>query len=128
MDSTIEGVIVQIRDQLIEKIIKPLLIANFGERKNFGSFSYQQSADPAVANARVSTIISAIASQILPNNDPDVINKLREDLSLPPLSRQEVDNMRNQKQLNEQLGLLQQQLQLQQTMMQQEQGPTTEIS
>lgn len=121
LDSNIESLILQIRDQLIEKVVRPLLWHNYGEKNSFGSFAYQQSSDPAVANARVSTLISAIASQIFSSTDPDIVNKLREDLDLPPLSEDEVISMRQQKDQQKLLAELQNELQMQQTIMQQQQ-------
>lgn len=85
LDTQIRGLVEQVRDQLIEKIYRPLLVANFGvtAREGWGKFDIDPSIDPNVALQRANTIMGAIAQQIIPSTDIRVINVLRELLGLP---------------------------------------------
>lgn len=89
MDSQITSIVKQLRDQLIEKVVKPLLIWNFGITDDFGTFSLDPVEDPDAKNLLVNNIISATGSNLLMATDLGVQNKIRELLELPSLSEQE---------------------------------------
>jgi hypothetical protein len=89
MDSQITSIVKQMRDQLIEKVVKPLLIWNFGITDDFGTFSLDPVEDPDAKNLLVNNIISATGSNLLMATDLGVQNKIRELLELPALSEQE---------------------------------------
>lgn len=89
MDAQITSIVKQMRDQLIEKVVKPLLIWNFGITKDFGTFSLDPVEDPDSKNLLINNIISAASSNLIMNTDLGVQNKVRELLELPVLSEQE---------------------------------------
>jgi hypothetical protein len=82
MDAQIESIVSQIRDQLIEKVVKPLLIWNFGITSDFGTFSLDPVEDPDAKNLLITNIISAAGAQLLPTTDLQVQNKVRELLGI----------------------------------------------
>lgn len=86
MDAQIESIVTQIRDQLIEKVVKPLLIWNFGITENFGTFNLDPVEDPEAKNLLVNNIITATSSQLLQPTDLAVQNKVRELLGIPSIT------------------------------------------
>jgi hypothetical protein len=89
LDAQIESVVAQIRDQLVEKIVKPLLIWNFGVTKNFGTFKMDEIEDQESISLRVQNIISAVSSQILPAQNINIQNALYDSLGLPTVTKEE---------------------------------------
>lgn len=94
LDSMLGALVEQVKDQLIEKVVRPLLVWNFGmtAKDGWGDFKIDSSDDPNMALQKASTIVNAIASQIIPNSDLEAINSLRELLGLSPQSEQEMMN------------------------------------
>lgn len=90
LDSSIEAVVTRLKDVLIEKVIRPLIIWNFGAQKDYGEFSVETVNDPQSDSLIIGNLISAISMQILSASDPDVINALRERLHLPLVSREQI--------------------------------------
>lgn len=86
LDAQIESIVSQIRDQLIEKVIKPLLIWNFGITDNFGSFKLDEIQDQESVSLRVQNIISSVSAQILPANNIHIQNALYDSLGLPTVT------------------------------------------
>lgn len=117
LDTQIEFITDSLKDQLIEKVFRPLLGWNFDYtgRQGWGEFVVTPNRDPNVALSKASTIISAIVSQILPSADPAVINALRELLGLPQVEEPQM------------LEMLQKQIQ-QQAMQQQAMAPPAEAA
>ena len=89
MDSQIKSVIFQIRDQMIEKVVKPLLIWNFGITHDFGSFEDDNQLDPESASIRVGNIINAVSANVLKPTDLQVQNTVRNLLGIPTISKEE---------------------------------------
>lgn len=89
MDSQIEAVVLQIQDQFIEKIVRPLLIYNFSIHDDFGQFHVDPEMDPQSVSTRINNIVSAASSQIIPSSDLRVQNAVYEALGLPSVSEQE---------------------------------------
>lgn len=86
LDATIESIVTSIRDELIKRVVKPLLIFNFGEKEDFGEFTFTAQEDPSTINSKISTILSAIASGVFSPDDLGIQETLRKLLGLPPLS------------------------------------------
>lgn len=89
LDSQIESIVSQIRDQLLEKIVKPLLIWNFGVTDDFGTFKVDEIQDQESVSLRVQNIISAVSAQILPAQNLHVQNALYDSLGLPTVTKAE---------------------------------------
>ena len=86
LDAQIESIVSQIRDQLIERVIKPLLIWNFGITEDFGTFKLDEIQDQESVSLRVQNIISAVSAQILPAQNIHVVNALYDSLGLPTVT------------------------------------------
>lgn len=89
MDSQIKSVIFQIRDQMIEKVVKPLLIWNFGITHDFGTFEDDNQLDPESASMRVGNIVNAVSAGVLNKTDLQVQNTVRNLLGIPTISKEE---------------------------------------
>lgn len=107
LDSQINALVIMLRDQLIENVVRPLLQFNFGMKKDFGSFAIGDTSDPATKSMRVTNILSAVGSGILPATDLDVQNRIRLDCGLP-----ETDEKKQQEQLMQQMAQQAQQAQM----------------
>jgi hypothetical protein len=86
LDTTIADIVAQIKDQLIEKVIRPLIVANFGKQSDYGDFVVQASADPAQDSLITSNLMTAFSLGLLQSSDIDAVNALRERLKLPPVT------------------------------------------
>ena len=96
LDAQVESILLQIQDQLLEKIIKPLLLFNFGE-KRIGEFTADPVIDPETQSSRINNIISAMSSNIISPNNLEAVNSLAELLGLPSLTeRQKQEDLQNQ--------------------------------
>jgi len=104
LDSFIEGLVAALKEELIEKVIRPLLTANFGIRDEFGDFQQEKFIDPTMAAGRASNIINALSMGVLENTDLAAVNRLRTDLGISELSQEEYDNRMVAKLANEQTG------------------------
>jgi hypothetical protein len=89
MDSQIRAVIYQIRDQMIDKVVKPLLIWNFGITHDFGFFEDDNQLDPESASMRVGNIVNAVSAGVLNKTDLQVQNTVRNLLGIPTISKEE---------------------------------------
>lgn len=100
LDATIRNIIDQIRDQLIEKVIKTLVIWHFGKQKLYGSFELEVQQDPQQKAMLFNNIVTAVSTQLLDPNDPEVINNVRKYLGLTPKDAQQIeyDNVIKQQQ------------------------------
>lgn len=89
LDANIGAVATQIQEELLEKVIRPLMVWNVKKsvwKKNFGNFAKQPYNDPNFLATQASNLIAAISSQILPSSDIDVMNALREALGIAPVT------------------------------------------
>lgn len=93
MDTAIESLMETFRDNLIERVVAPLLKVNFGIMDDYGSFQVETKPNPQDASLRVSNLISAVSSGILPATDSDVINQLRSLLGIPELDSETLQRM-----------------------------------
>lgn len=85
LDCTVEAIVKQIKDEILEKAIRPLLHLNFNEIEELGDFEEVIVNDPMTKSAHLQNIVTAISMQLVDGNDPDVQNKIRELLNLPIL-------------------------------------------
>jgi hypothetical protein len=104
-DSSIEAVVGQIRDLIIEKVVKPLLIWNFGKQDDYGSFEIDKKTDPNTENLVTNTLMSAMSMGLIQGSDIEATNKLREGVGLPPITQ---DDQMMLAQLQAQMTALQQ--------------------
>ncbi len=103
-DTQIEGLVVQMRNQIIEQIVRPLLQANFGiqEQDEFGGFTSEKFLPPEMSATRVSNIMSAMLQGVLDTTDIEGVNVIRRDCGLEPLTKEEFDRRQVQKLLQQQ--------------------------
>lgn len=130
-DSTIYALTTLLKDELIIKIIKKLLIYNFPLewfKDHYGEFRFEAEEDPSVSNQRLSTITSLVASGILPQNDPEILTLIKKSLGLPTLDEEDKElqqaekaKIKAQEDLQYQLQELQTQMQMMQMQMQMQQ-------
>jgi hypothetical protein len=127
-DSTIFALTELLKEELIAKLIKPLLYYNFPLdwfKNNYGEFQFEAEEDPNVVNSRLSTISSLVASGMLNADDPEIMTIIKKNLGLPAMDAKEKaeketnkESTRVQKELQTQLQEMQTQMQLLQTQMQ----------
>lgn len=91
LDGLIEEIARQFRDRIINNIVRPLLIWNFGIKDNYGVFETEQFLDPTQSGMRVSNIMTAIQTNLFSPTDLEALNQLRKDLGLSP-KKQETFN------------------------------------
>lgn len=100
LDAGIEGTVQAIREEIINKVVKPLLIFEFGkvEGNNYGEFSFIADESAVDKNSRISTVLSAISTGLFSSDDQEIQNSIRKDLGLPPMSepeRQDSEKLKN---------------------------------
>ena len=126
IDNVLHGVIDTIKDQLIEKVAKPLLIANFGIQEDYGSFEYTAEVDPMMQMQLANTISSLVSIGILDTADQSVVDKLREFVLLPPITPEEMEAKKQMKALQDQAQMAQLDPSMQMTEGQQDPNTTPE--
>lgn len=89
LDSQIESLVVQIQDQMIEKVIRPLLLFNFNQINDFGSFKVDPELDAQTLSFKINNFVTATSAQIIPANDIRVQNAVYEALGLPTITVEE---------------------------------------
>lgn len=90
LDSQVESLVDQIREQLLEKVIRTLIIFNFGKfEEGYGSFENNSKMDPEKASTVITNIVSAVGSGIIPSNNMKVKNLLLELLGLDSVTAEE---------------------------------------
>ncbi|RCJ41167.1 hypothetical protein A6769_38695 [Nostoc punctiforme NIES-2108] len=104
LDTQIEDIVNDLRDELLEKIVRPLLMANFGPKfeDNLGEFKSDKFLDPSLAATRVSNLTIAMSSGTIDANDLEATNRLREDLGLSPFTKEQFDQQQLAKLLAQQ--------------------------
>ncbi len=120
LDTQIRSLVEQVRDQIIEKLMRPLLVANFGltAKEGWGRFEVDSSIDPVIALQKANAIMGAIQAQIIPATDIRVINVFRNLLGLPESDEnQQIENIQRQAQIQAyQMEIMQQSQDLAQTL------------
>ena len=108
MDNTIKAMTQQLKFELIEKAIKPVIWANFGHQNSWGDFVVSKELDETQEATQLQNLMSAISYGILAGDDPDVQNQIRKMLSLPTKSKDEIEKQKmEQAQLQAQIAQLQ---------------------
>lgn len=105
LDSSIESVSEQIQNIMLEKVIRFMIINNFGHQKNYGSFDPKPQNDPNQEAMVTSNLITALSMGLVSSNDPEAVNSLRRRIQLSPL---EDDDLEVQQKLEEQIEALEQ--------------------
>jgi hypothetical protein len=89
LDSNISTVVQTIQRQLIRKAIKPVLIENFNENRDFGTFDVDKQTDPQLEIQVFANMMTAISMGVLNPQEASVQSRLRNILGLPSLSKEE---------------------------------------
>lgn len=105
LDAKVRAVVTQIQDQLIEKVIRPLIIWNWGYQEDYGDFTIGTKSDPAADMALASAQMTAVSMGIVSSSDIPAINTIRRKLQLPEITQ---EDQASQAQMQAQLAALQQ--------------------
>lgn len=91
LDSQIEAIVGQLRDKLIENVVRPLLVSNFGIKysRNLGSFSMQPYSDPMLIMQKGQFLMQAMGAGLIPASDISAVNALREFAGIAPIDENE---------------------------------------
>jgi len=108
LDATVEVIVNQIQDQIIEKVCKPIILWNFGKQKDYGKFAIDSSSDPGVEMQQLQNIFTAISMGIFSADDPVVSNRIRGVLNLPIQTEKEIEEAKALKQIEQQSQMQQQ--------------------
>lgn len=84
LDTTIEAVVNRIKSEILQKMLKPILMLNFNETE-LGDFQRVIGSDPTSKSLHMQNLITAVSMQLLDGTDPDVQNRIRELLNIPKL-------------------------------------------
>lgn len=98
LDSSIQATVSCLKEELINKVVKPLLVWEFGENKDWGSFDFIADESAVDKNSRISTVLSAVSTGLFSSDDQEIQNSIRKDLGLPPMSdpeRQDAEKLKN---------------------------------
>jgi len=108
LDATVEVIVNQIQDQIIEKVCKPIIQWNFGKQKDYGKFTIDSSSDPGVEMQQLQNIYTAISMGIFSADDPVINNRIRGFLGLPLQTEKEIEEAKALKQIEQQAQMQQQ--------------------
>jgi hypothetical protein len=99
LDIQSESMVVRLRDQLLEQLIRPLLVANFGieEQDELGSFTSEEFLPPEMRGTLVSNISQATMQSLLDANDLEVQNAVRKACGISQVSAEQYDQLQLQK-------------------------------
>lgn len=108
VDATIEVIVNQIQDQIIEKVCKPIIQWNFGKQKDYGKFTIDSSSDPGIEMQQLQNIFTAISMGIFTADDPVISNRIRGFLGLPLQTEKEIEEAKALKQIEQQSQMMSQ--------------------
>jgi hypothetical protein len=93
LDSQIKGLMDICKQELLEKIVRPLLVVNFGVDSiaDLGEFTESSYVDPNQSSMMVSNIMQATMQGFVDATDLEATNKVRMLLGLSVISREEWD-------------------------------------
>lgn len=109
LDAGVQGVVEAMREEMINKVVKPLLVFNFGESKDFGKFEFISDESAVDRNNRIATILSSVASGIFQADDTQIQTEIRKSLGIPPQSQPEKEDAQALKTLQTTISWLNQQ-------------------
>lgn len=84
LGQSVSNLMHQITDQVIEKVVRPLIVWNFGEQENYGHFA----EPPVEADNKIewfNALVSAMTQGFFLPDNLDVVNKALELAGLPPV-------------------------------------------
>ena len=84
IEITIKSMVGQISEEILEKIVRPLIFWNFGEQENYGEFKPKE-VDSGDKLGLIQSLINAVQTGFFSAADEDVINKGRELMGLPKI-------------------------------------------
>ncbi len=99
LDSQIKGLVDICKQELLEKIVRPLLAMNFGVDSiaDLGEFTESSYVDPNQSSMMVSNIMQATMQGFVDATDLEAINKVRSLLGLSVVTREEWDTKQQAK-------------------------------
>lgn len=124
LDSQLEALMRQLKDQIIENIVRPLLVWNFGwtAKQGWGDFTIESSQDPQTQMGKAQMLMQVLGSQLIPSTDNTAMNTLRELIGLP---KQNEDEMLAEMRRQIEYQAMQQQMMQQMQASQQQQTPVS---
>jgi hypothetical protein len=120
LDANIMTFAIRLKDQLLEKVVRPLIYLNFGKGSTdtLGDWDIHDEINEQKNQQILGNLIQAMGMGVLNSQDYDAVNALREKLDLPKIN---VETVAQQKELEAKLQALQQKVAM---AGQQEQAPT----
>ena len=85
LDAQIAEIAKKVKDQILEKVIKPLLQFNFGitAKQGYGEFASNPVLDPNTAVQKTQTLLQSMSMGVIPQTDSSAVNMVRDLLGLP---------------------------------------------
>jgi hypothetical protein len=102
-DTQVSKIVTKLRNQMLEQVVKRLLVANFGNRykSELGDFGNENFLAPEMRGTIVSSVSQATMSGLLDANDMEVQNVVRQACGVSTISAEEFDRKQIQKLLQE---------------------------
>lgn len=93
LDSQVKGLVDICRQEVVEKVVRPLSVFNFGADAagSLGEFQLPPSLDPTTSSITVSNLLQGFMQGILDTTDFEAVNRYKELCGLTPQSREEYD-------------------------------------
>ncbi len=112
LDASIMTFVLRLKDQLIEKVVRPLIYLNYGRNavESLGDWDVYDEMNEQKNQQLLGSLIQAMGMGILSNQDYDALNSLREKLGLPKI---DVTTLAQQKELEAKIQSLQQKVAMQ---------------
>lgn len=86
LETNVKALVDQIKETMLDKLIRPLIVWNFGDRDDWGSFEVEAGAEEERV-ALGNLLISAFSNQIFTIDDLEAVNKLREFVGMSKLDK-----------------------------------------
>lgn len=90
LDSAVEAIVLQIKDNLLEKVVRPLIWLNYGPSESYGDFSQKAVADPSTVSVQIQNLVNASSLGLVDANSADVKKKIYELLDLGELTDEQI--------------------------------------
>jgi hypothetical protein len=107
LDANIMTFTLRLKDQLLEKVVRPLIYLNFGKNscETLGDWDIHDEVNEQKNQQLLGNLLQAMGMGVLNNQDYDAVNSLREKLDLPKI---DVKTVAQQKELEAKLQAMQQ--------------------
>mgnify|MGYP003342250291 CR=1 FL=1 len=91
LDSSIMNFVVSLKENLIEKVVKPLIIFNFGKQPNdyYGDWDIIDESEQSYKQMQFSNLVQAMSMGLVNNQNQDAQNALMTLLNLPKTNPEE---------------------------------------